>query len=336
MPAGDRGGRRARTLWDLVPGTGWRPVAALRSVRWDEANLYVLVEVVDGTSDAGDVIDLYVDDANAKANDYQAGTPATVGRTVRSAVTPPRWWSRPTPATGRRWRYLLTPGSEGREVGFDIRVTDEATGNRLSWSDQSGQDMTPRWGTLTLIEQVRRGCPVRDGAGRGRVGDLGHRAHGSYRVTVRPGVPRRTSGCSGTSNASTSSPRWLTTPGRRQLQPVGAGLDRDLRRPEHKSGAYGAKMVSTGSAENHRPSTVRWMSSGTPDQRASGRRQVRHRATVELIGMERSGSYIGLELQVNDGTDGRRTAVHVATRPDSPSGHQPVGCGAVRGGRGPA
>src|SRR5690606_7165649 len=203
-------------------------------------------------------------------------------------------------------------------------VTDEATGNRLSWSDQSQEQDTDtsRWGTLTLIEQVRHV-------------DVPY-------ATTAPAVDAEID------------PIWATAPTVRtevtvEGDPEGAKADIRLLWDEQrlyvlaevadphldagnsnpweqdsieifvdpnntKSGAYkredGQYRISF---ENHQ--TINGALDVIGDALTSEAKVVDGgyviEATVELIGMEpQPGSYIGLELQVNDGTDGRRTAVH--------------------------
>lgn len=314
-------------LWDLVPGTEVATGSGTTfQVRWDEANLYVLVEVADETADAGDVIDLYVDDANAKAGDYQPGDAhymierdGSVNGDATAVVVETDAGYRAEVALP-----LLTPGTEGREVGFDVRVTDEASGNRLSWSDQSHEQDTDtsRWGTLTLIEQVRHvdipyatTTPTVDG----QIDPIWATA-----PTVRTEVT-----VEGDPDGAKGDFRLLWDEQRLYVlaEVADPQLDAGSSNPweqdsieifvdpnNTKSGAFkledGQYRINF---ENHQ--TINGALDVIGDNLTSAAEVVDGgyliEASVELDGMEpQPGSFIGLELQVNDGTDGVRTAVH--------------------------
>lgn len=143
--------------WDLLPATTVAEGTGFQ-VRWDEANLYVLAEVADDTVEPGDRVELYVDDTNAKAGDYQPGDAHyTIGRDGAASGGATAEVTETT--AGYRVEAALplaTPGALGRQVGFDIRVTNGGTGDQFSWSDQNHEQDTDtsRWGTLTFIDPV--------------------------------------------------------------------------------------------------------------------------------------------------------------------------------------
>ena len=164
--------------WDLLPDVRVNSpgrLAAGFQARWDGRFLYVLADVTDPTRDRGDAIDLFVDETNAKATTYVAG----------DAHYQVRREGRATDAAGFRAETRRIPGgyrveaaipltaasTAGRQIGFDLRVTDAShPATPMSWDDgTNSQDAdTSRWGTLTLVPAVSRvdaarGTPVVDG-----------------------------------------------------------------------------------------------------------------------------------------------------------------------------
>ena len=135
--------------WDLLPlieigsdGTG----STGFQLRWAEDHLTARVEVADATDDgADDVVRLFVGDTTVAVSRDGAVSGAGADAVVSSTATGYTAVVR-LPATG------LT---EGSRVGFDLRVTDGATGGRLSWNDLShGQEDGLRRGVVTLVEPV--------------------------------------------------------------------------------------------------------------------------------------------------------------------------------------
>jgi endo-1,4-beta-xylanase len=312
-------------LPDVVLRAGEDGAATAFQVRWDDGHLYVLAEVADQTTDPADRVDIYVGDSNAKAGEYQDDDAHyTVGRdgshsggaTAAEVV-----------ATDDGYRVeaalpLATAGSVGRDVGFDIRVTDGA--EQVSWSDQDhGQDTdTSRWGTVSLVAA------------------LGHAD--IPRATAAPTVD-------GVIDAAWGAAATVVTEVRVEGDPAGAKgrvrllwdaehlyvlaevddpqLDADNSNPwEHdsvelfvdpgntKSGAFqpadGQYRVNF---ENHQ--TVNGDLAVIGDNLTSAAAVVDGgylvEASIALTGMDpAAGAFIGLEFQVNDATDGARTAVH--------------------------
>ena len=162
--------------WDLVPGTDMHSrngLSATFAVRWDAKYLYVQAEVVDGTNEATDAVDIFVDENNAKTPAYQADD---ARYTVRRDGTHGSGFVAATAPTAQGYRVearipLGVQGTTDRSIGFDVRLRDASRpGEPTSWNDNAhGQDAdTSRWGTLTLVKAVSRvdvprGTPVIDG-----------------------------------------------------------------------------------------------------------------------------------------------------------------------------
>ncbi len=161
------------TLWEMLPwieigSTG--TMTASYQTRWDAAkNLYLIVKVEDPTVDAGDQVEVFVDQNNGKTATYEGDdryytfpsgtfqmdyvvTPNTRGYVLEARL--------PLTAT-------LAPGTR---LGFDVRVTDGSDGSVISWNDPTNSQLTStaNFGTLILIDEIRlttaiKGTPVIDG-----------------------------------------------------------------------------------------------------------------------------------------------------------------------------
>ena len=150
--------------WDLAPAESLGaegPLSAAFKALWDPETLYVLVEVMDATKNAGDMVEIFVGSAKYV---FQGAGNQKGGATGRIVPIP----------GGYRLEAAIPSGETlvlGGLIRADIRVTDAAGGGRrLSWSDTShGQDDDPsNFGVLTLTHPVqastaRRGTPVVDG-----------------------------------------------------------------------------------------------------------------------------------------------------------------------------
>lgn len=317
--------------WDLQPDVVLRAgdegqAATTFQTRWDTDHLYVLVDVADSTVDAGDKVELYLDDTNAKAGDYQPGDAhytvsrdGTVDGDATAAVS----------ETDDGYRVevalpLITPGDVGREVGFDLRITDGSTGEQISWSDLNhGQDTdTSRWGTLHLIEPVAHVDIPRAATSPVVDGEIDP-------VWETAAVVRTEVLVEGSADGAKADVRLLWDDQRLYVLAEVADPHLDEANsnaweqdsveifvdPDNtKSGAYkshdGQYRVSF---TNHRSF------GGDPDvieQKLDSATAVTDdgylvEASIELNSMTVApGAYIGLELQVNDATDGARTAVH--------------------------
>lgn len=156
-------------FWDAIAGQpltsseidgSW---AAFKAT-WDGDSIHLLLDVADRTRTlrGGDSVDVFIGDAKYTFRGYgkkrSGGAEAIIVPTLR----------------GYRLKAAIPAGGPlavGDTLAFDIRVTDSATGDRLSWSDtHHGQDTsTDDFGTLMLIPQKKlaravRGTPVIDGA----------------------------------------------------------------------------------------------------------------------------------------------------------------------------
>jgi endo-1,4-beta-xylanase len=154
---------RIDPAWDFLPpvslGANGTLSASFKAL-WDADTVYLLVEVLDGSREAGDLLDVFIDGSKY--------TLAALGRErggLNAMVLPT--------SGGYRVEAAVPAGqmlSTGQELRFDLRVTDGATGDRLSWSDtHHDQETSPdTLGFLTLngpTQQatVPRGSPVVDG-----------------------------------------------------------------------------------------------------------------------------------------------------------------------------
>jgi endo-1,4-beta-xylanase len=162
--------------WNLLPDVHVNSpsrLAASFQVRWSGRFLFVIAEVTGSRSSSTDAVDIFVDESNAKATTYQAGDAHLQVRRDGSRTPGVR---ADTERIDGGYRItaaipLSAASTTGRQIGFDLRVTDAAQAAPMSWNDNlSGQDTdTSRWGTLTLTDAVRtvdasRGTPVIDGS----------------------------------------------------------------------------------------------------------------------------------------------------------------------------
>lgn len=138
--------------WDLLPMTKVETAFSFQ-VRWDRNNLYVLAEVADTTRDGNDSVDVFVDDNNGKTAAYEPDDAAYTTKRGSKDVK-----EGPSGYTVEKAIPLRTLGTAGRQVGLDIRVKDTAHPEQaVSWNDtpRNGQDTdTSRWGTITLVPAV--------------------------------------------------------------------------------------------------------------------------------------------------------------------------------------
>jgi len=161
------------TLWDMLP---WIEIpaagdlAAAFQARWDEDYLYVIVDVQDATTSTEDMVEIFVDQNNAKTTTYQNDD---LHYTF--------------PSQTMMLHYVITPNDQGyvlearipvsvalasgARLGFDLRVTDSSQPTEpISWNDPThSQNTNPsQFGTLILIDELRlttaiQGTPVIDG-----------------------------------------------------------------------------------------------------------------------------------------------------------------------------
>ncbi|MFN2282907.1 MAG: endo-1,4-beta-xylanase, partial [Anaerolineae bacterium] len=162
------------TLWEMLPwidigSTG--TMTASFQTRWDDAdNLYLIVKVEDPTEDAGDKVEVFIDQNNGKTATYEGddryytfpsetflGMNFVIMTDTQGYVLEARL---PLTAT-------LAPGTR---LGFDVRVTDGSDDSVLSWNDPTHSQLTnpSQFGTLVLIDEIKlttaiEGTPVIDG-----------------------------------------------------------------------------------------------------------------------------------------------------------------------------
>jgi endo-1,4-beta-xylanase len=295
-------------------------------LRWDADHLYVFADVADPAADAGDAVELYVDDTNAKAGDYQEGDAhylvgrdgSATGEPAASAVTETAFGFRVEAALP-----LATPGELGRAVGFDIRITDGATGDQVSWSDQSHEQDTDtsRWGTLTLIEAVDHVEIPHTTATPAVDGEI--EAAWDTAVAVRTDVL-----VEGSADGAKADVRLLWDEQRLYVlaEVTDSQLDAGSSNPWEQDSVE--IFVDPDNAKNgpFLPADGQYRINFENDQSVSGDLDVIGEnltsaaavtgdgylieASIALTTPPSVGSFIGLELQVNDGTDGVRTAVH--------------------------
>lgn len=187
---------QSELFWEMLPATelSTEPNLGARfRLLWDASTLYVLAEVQDATPDREDRVELFLDENNAKSTTYQDDDRHFVirrdicawpearyryllpvlshGAPIQSSASPPAPAAAqpqtcnnvrvvPT-ATGYRVEAAITlvsSATPGREIGFDLRVTDASRTDRpLSWSDTTdAQDQdTSKWGVLTLTPAIK-------------------------------------------------------------------------------------------------------------------------------------------------------------------------------------
>jgi endo-1,4-beta-xylanase len=158
--------------WPQLPAGG--TVAASFQTLWDKEKLYVFVDVKDATQNPADKIDIFIDQNNGKTAAYEDDDLTITCK--NGACSPSDGVEFSMKATGDGYRLeaavkLAKPPALGREIGFDLRVTDSAAPNApISWNDSTnGQDSgTANFGTLTFAEAVAltvavQGTPVIDG-----------------------------------------------------------------------------------------------------------------------------------------------------------------------------
>ena len=164
---------RAPVRLELDGVPAWASFKAL----WDANTLYLVVDVMDSSKNAGDAVEVFIDENNDKTTSYGSDDRRYVfqgnGRPENGsdAVVVPIQGGYRVEAAIPITRTL----SEGDLVGFDIRVTDAAGGGeQLSWSDTTHeQDAdTSRFGVLRLTDAMMvstaiRGTPVIDAVEEG-------------------------------------------------------------------------------------------------------------------------------------------------------------------------
>jgi endo-1,4-beta-xylanase len=162
-------------IWDVVtpvsiPSEG--AASASFKALWDDAHVYVRVDVAGATLDPGDGIDVFIDENNDKTPAYGPDDAhyafdrfgKTRGGGLRGLMVPTRRGYRLEAAIP-----LHQVAAVGRQIGFDLRVRDGD--QRLSWNDTTnGQDAdTSRFGVIALVNAIEtaeaaHGTPLIDAA----------------------------------------------------------------------------------------------------------------------------------------------------------------------------
>lgn len=338
-------------VWDMLPpvilkageeggvGTGFQ-------LRWDAENLYLLAEIDDATLDSGDVVDVFVDDTNAKLGTYGPGDNHYSISRDGSASDGLAVVVKDTPAGYRVEARLplLTSAEVGREIGFDIRVLDASIGDPISWSDQNHlQDTdTSRWGTITTREafaQIDIPYAVDSPAVDGVVDDVWSEA-----VTVVTDilVEGSSEGAKGEFSvlwdgtrlfvlAKVSDPTLDSTNSNAWEQD---SVEVFVDPGNTKAGAYK-------STDGQYRISFENLTSVNGDQDLLGdalesvavitEGGYLVELSIELVGMiPEAGAFVGLEFQINDATDGARTAVHTWYDPTGQSYQDTSGWGIAR------
>jgi endo-1,4-beta-xylanase len=166
---------KTELLWDMLP---WITVQqGSRSARfkllWRPTHLSIIAEVKDPTNNKTDLVEVFIDDNNAKTPAYQ---PDDKRYFIQRDETHTRRVNAETKKLADGYRVeaaipLYSQGAEGRQLGVDIRFRDASQPNlALSWSDTTNsQDTdTSKFGTLTLAPALKqadvpRGTPIIDG-----------------------------------------------------------------------------------------------------------------------------------------------------------------------------
>jgi endo-1,4-beta-xylanase len=153
----------AERLWYVQSWTelkaGETSVGAFQTL-WDEDNLYVFVDVQDATKSPEDRIDVFVDPNNGKTDSYEADDLHIACTNGQCEPQDGLELSYSPTADGYALEVAIAlddSGEIGREIGFDVRVTDGAFPDApISWNDSStSQDSsTAKLGVLTMDEAV--------------------------------------------------------------------------------------------------------------------------------------------------------------------------------------
>lgn len=154
---------KAERLWYVQSWTelkaGETSVGAFQTL-WDEDNLYVFVDVQDATKSPEDRIDVFVDQNNGKTDSYEADDLHIACTNGQCEPQDGLELSYSPTADGYALEVAVAlddSGEIGREIGFDVRVTDGAFPDApVSWNDSStSQDSsTAKLGVLTMDEAV--------------------------------------------------------------------------------------------------------------------------------------------------------------------------------------
>ncbi|MFW6035326.1 MAG: endo-1,4-beta-xylanase [Halothermotrichaceae bacterium] len=163
-------------LWNnmskLLTVEGEGQLSADVKAAWDDNNLYFLVEVADGTFNADDSIELFIDEQNNKSESYQNDDyQFTLNRDgdINGSVTAEVKENESGYYVEASLPISNIVPEVGTEIGFDIKVNDAETNSSTAWNDynMNQAESTAHFGTLVLKEapvimQAVKGTPEID------------------------------------------------------------------------------------------------------------------------------------------------------------------------------
>ncbi|MBN1427390.1 MAG: endo-1,4-beta-xylanase [Anaerolineae bacterium] len=144
--------------WSTLQGT--ETLTGTFQTLWDKDNLYLFVDIKDATPDPADKIDIFIDQDNGKTDTYGDDDLQITCQDGACAPSDDIEFSMKTTAGGYQLEAAFKPAAApelGRQIGFDIRVTDSAQPDGIiSWNDtsHSQETSTAGFGTLTFVEAV--------------------------------------------------------------------------------------------------------------------------------------------------------------------------------------
>lgn len=315
VPAGDVALDESATAaaeWELLPDIALGSAGSGFQLRWTPERLVAYVSVTDPTDDgAADTVEFFWGES-------QLAVPRTGG--AASAVVT-------STADGYDVVAQLPVDSldEGDTVAFDVRLTDGATGAQTSWNDLShGQEDGERFGVLTMIEPVAyvevpevTAAPEIDGAvdevwADAPVVSTDVQVEGSpgafaeVRLLWSGSALYALAEVTDPSLDATNSNAWEQDSVEFFLDPVNAKSG--TYNPE--DGQYRVNFENAVTISGDAPVQDR-LTSGTSVTDAGYIVEV----AIELGYQPEAGQLIGLELQVNDATNGVRNSVRTWSDP---------------------
>lgn len=151
-------------VWDLQTWTSLQmseTLSASYKALWDDANLYLLVDVKDATADPEDMLEIFIDQNNGRTTSYEDDDLHYVCRD--NSCTPNDTIEHSLQATVEGYQLeaaitLIEKPYMDRRLGFDIRVTDSNQPDApIMWNDLTNvqDENTAYFGTLVLAEAVQ-------------------------------------------------------------------------------------------------------------------------------------------------------------------------------------
>ncbi len=301
----------ADLLWQMLSGDELLNGSVFQ-LGYDQDTLYILADVVDNTRDEDDMVEVFYNGQSYRfSRSGESDTEAAIQETDQ----------------GYRVEGAIPGGvtlEAGDEIELDVRITDESAGMQFSWSDQSHeQEQNPeRWGFVTLLNEVRLvEIPYTDTTPE-IDGQKDSVWEGAAVVTTTVTVTGDPEGAKGDFHLLWNEDGlWVLA---EVTDPV---LDQShsdawqqdsieiFVNPDNtKAGAYSADDGQYRiNYENHQSISGDLEVIGENLTSAASVTDTGYivEAFVALHSMDpETGDFIGLELQVNDATDGGRTAVH--------------------------